>query len=701
MIRLTCSLPRVLRIMSVPARPAWLCTRAAYQSRAEHVNRGAVVLNQALGSLANPPSARKIFNAVVGYVAQNHPERFSNLNARNAFYAHVVMNLLPFVLAKRYWVRLIVLYMNHTQIQNVTVTERDPLLLLLLNLISGGSSNLTSQDKAQRISKFRTLMKPRDIRLSINALHAVCFAGDLSGARVFLDDALEICGSISNRPVQLEVAQRVYAHLIGISFARRKYSVVLRLSQEMKQLNLAPNSAHTYGHIIRSLCLETMFVVQGNPNDHAIPSMEQSIQSIQSLLDKMIQAQIPVTPRLLAILIREFSAMMQYLAKYRLSIDLARDFFIALTTIRKTDDEVGSIAMLEFAWAEVLLDIREFQKEDGRPNRFLPYIDSSTGCWSYDAVLHRIVRRSWLSRRGRSGHSRKTPHYYGRGISTVVIESHRLQILARDRLLSNDPSTALEHYKALRDLTDGFHMSSERFLSSVPLSSRPAPLPSLNGIISSPDKLISSTTRDVALRLHGTYARLLNHALGKRPPASEQVASAYVLLVEVLRQGAPMRKRSFSNFHRAWRYTMTAIMTWRLPWDATGSRLGIRAAFDILNYAFSNGLSGGDGDARTQDMERAVIRDILAGNVAWHVARVALRWAQEQEVARLEWRQSVSVLVTTFQLFDISFTTAELLKLEVDANWDPHGRRRLGMRVKSGLPAREVFKDVMAKCQGP
>ena len=644
--------------------------------------------------LKNAPKPRMIFNAILGHVAQDHPQRLSDLNARNAFYAHLAMHLLPLILGEQHWAQLMILYMDHTHIQSATVTEREPLVALLLNIISGGVSNLSSQKKAQRISKFRALMKSRKIRLSISALHAVCFAGDLSGAGIFLDDTFEVCGCMSNKSEQLEVAQRVYAHLIGTSFVRRNYSVVLRLYGEMEQLNLASNSARTYGHVIRSLCMVTMFSVQRDTKENAVSTIEQSLQSIRALLDDMLQAQIPVTPRLVSILMREFSAMMQYVAKYGVSVDLARDLFMALTTIRKTDNEVGSIAMLELAWAEVLLDIRESQSEDCRSFSSLPYIDGSTGFWSYDAVLDRIVRRSWLSRRnGAIRIPRTSYYYYGRGISTTVIECHRLQILMRDRLVSNDPATALEHYKALRDMTDTFHISAKGFLASVSLSSHPPPLHSLNGIISSPDTLIASTARDLSLRLHGTYARLLNYTLGKHPPPPEETATTYSFLIEVLRQGAPMRKRSFPNFHRAWQYTMKAILTWRLPWDAMGSRLGMRAAFDILNFAYSNGVPSDDD---TKVRERDAIRSLLAGKVAWHVARVALKWVQEQEVSRLQWSESVDALLTTFRLFEIKFTAAELSKLDADANWVPNGRR-LGVSVRQGPHAREVFKDVMAR----
>ncbi|KDQ19081.1 hypothetical protein BOTBODRAFT_28574 [Botryobasidium botryosum FD-172 SS1] len=301
-------------------------------------------------------------------------------------------------------------------------------------------------------------------------------------------------------------ASTLYTHLIEMAHSRHQHARVIYMYHHLQPLGLPDPPSW---HIIHSLFQD----FQTRPiTPSAIVSL---IESVRFVLESIPP---PLSPRYLNLLVRGFGSTLYAATKHRISVP--PEIVPAMTATRKSG---GADPILELAWADVLLSLREYIGTWNNPYEGVAGVGSMSELWSYQHVIGRLRHEHWgTDKMGAfydplSSSSSPAAAYpstsapttggiatppssfdkFRRPALTTSLNAHRLQILIRASLLDSSYSSALAYLAAQRAVTVAFIRQAPSVCAAFPNRA----------------EKVLAMTEDLKKRLEGSFVRIASHAM--------------------------------------------------------------------------------------------------------------------------------------------------------------------------------------------
>ncbi len=572
--------------------------------------------------------------------------------------------MLDLLLDPRSWSSILRAYIYHLFEQPRAVDASDPAVLLILRVLGLQDGSLTTSEALGRVEKFIHFLRQKKCFLTPDSYLAILSATPPFPSPSILSASLEAIHRAVRDPKQLDlrsisVVQQLFAKLIGNYISRNEYRVVMRLFDEMRILSVPIHSATVYGHVLKAAFAGVKPLPPRRAGPHCDgrahqlglsgeDSIDQTLQFVQGILKDIRHAKIPMSPRLISILMRGMGNLLQYSFHVPISSKTIHAILRTLETIRMSVKVEQQTAMLDFAWAEILLALQEAMRSRQSCSISRPIISKAVAMqsfdsptlWSYETAMKRVEERAWRTRFGAAKSDRDpfVPWYHGHQISHTAIELHRLAILGRHSLLHNDFHRALCYFLQMKDIFKAFETAAPQFLASYPhlTSDGRRPLSPYKH----PSTLINATLRDLRSRIRSTFECLIAHLVSQQNDHSKENTLKQVRqLLELLPHTSVFLSDDPRFFLRMWSMALRALLDWQVPYDEPLARaeiggIGVRHALELFNGIMLIGVSQhnkkDEGDKKTLTAEeRSYFRHKLVRlRKADQLVRCAVHWAK-------------------------------------------------------------------------
>ena len=614
-------------------------------------------------SLPKHPRGAVIFARIITDVKRRHSiHPWTSRSLPGPAREELDAKMLDLLLKTQSWSSIMRAYIYHLFEQPRAVNASDPAVLLILRVLQGGS--LSPPELVGRVEKFIHLLGQRKCFLTPDSYLGILSAIPPIPSPSILPAALEAIHQAVRHPKQLDrrsisVVQQLFAKLIGNCTSRGEYKEVVRLFSEMRDLSLPVCSATVYGHVLKAVfagikpmtlrrasrhCDGGMYQLKLNGED----TISQALQFVRSILKEIRHAEIPVSPRLISILMRGMGDLLQYSSHIPVSSKTIHTILRTLAAIRMSVKVEHQTAMLDFTWAEILLSLREAVRSQHSRSISRPVISKevamqtldSPSLWSYETAIKRVEERAWRTRLGvaKNGRDPFVPWYHGHQISYAAIELHRLAILGRHCLLHNDFHSSLRYFLQMKAILMAFETAAPQFLASYPHSTANRHRP-LNPY-KHPSSLIDATSRDLRFRIRSTFKGLLVYLVTQQNNHSKEITLREVYeLIDLLRHTSAFLSDDLRFFLQMWNMALCTLLDWQVPYDvplvkAETSGIGVRHALELFNGIIAKPEGSHKGAEFKRDRlsttERSYFRRELARTRKGdQLVRCAVYWAEE------------------------------------------------------------------------